>query len=104
MNKKNDGKPLSTDISGKYKYNINRNEYIFLKKTFNSKEKKPYNIRLADFKECLWVNHTDYTPIQCDYTEQGQYYLFTFNNESYQIPIIPQFDERIGYFVKIQKV
>lgn len=104
MNKKDNGKPLSKDISGKYKYNENRNEYIFLKKTFNKKEKKPYNIRLADNKDCLWVNHTDYIAVQCNYDETLENYEFTFNGESYQIPIVPNYDERIGYFVIIKKV
>lgn len=104
VTKKNDGKPLSVDISGKYIYNADRNEYKFLNKVFNTNEKKPYNIRLASFKDCLWVNHSDYTAIQCDYSEQKEHYYFTFNNVSYTIPIIPQFSETLGEYVYIKKV
>lgn len=101
--KNDDKKPLSTDISGKYKYNQKRNEYICLRK-FGKDEKKVYNIRLGNHKPCLWVNHRDYTAIQCNYDEALQHYEFTFNDVSYQIPIVPNFDDKIGYYVTIKKV
>jgi len=104
INAKNDGKPLSLDISGKYKYNNSKNEYIFLNRKFNNSEKKPYNIRLANFKDVLWVNHSDYTAIQCNYSEQKEHYYFTFNNVNYTIPTIPNFDEVLGEYVYIKKV
>lgn len=104
VTKKNDGKPLSKDISGKYIYNADRNEYKFLNKVFNTNEKKPYNIRLADFKQCLWVNHSDYTAIQCDYIPYNDSISFTFNNVLYSIPKQTNFDEVLGEYVYIKKV
>lgn len=104
INAKNDGKPLSADISGKYKYNNSKNEYIFLNKKFNNSEKKPYNIRLANFKNCLWVNHTDYTAIQCDYIPYNDSITFTFNDVTYSIPKVCKYDEVIGEYVYIKKV
>lgn len=103
INVKNDGKPLSADISGKYKYNNSKNEYIFLNRKFNNSEKKPYNIRLANFKDVLWVNHSDYTAVECDYIPYNDSISFTFNNVLYSIPKQTNFDEVLGEYVYIQK-
>lgn len=103
INAKNDGKPLSTDISGKYKYNNLKNEYIFLNRKFNNSEKKPYTIRLGDFSTSLWINHTDYSTVKCDYMNFNNSITFTFNDVTYSIPKVCKYDEVIGEYVYIEK-
>lgn len=96
-------KPLNPNISGIYIYEPGLKAYYSTKRTKSTKHKNVYHIRRGFHKETLWINHTDYSNIESDYTITNDCYSFTYNNTEYLIPVKPQYVDGLGYYVKIFK-
>ena len=83
----NSNKPLSNDISGQYSYNFNKKELLPLNINSCFTYKKVHSIRIGDFNNNLFINHTDYSVKQTNYSIKDECIWFDYNSNSYYFSI-----------------
>lgn len=104
--RKNDGKPLSNDISGIYLFDEHKAQ---LTKTTRKQPniKNIFSIRLNTRQyntNYIWFNHSDYTVIRSEYMNTDEGIEFIYNDQKYLIPHQTLYDEVNKYFKRITKM